>query len=400
MNFGKNFTGLDNWRKLCLILLFLLSIPFNSCAQKVDIYGYFEPQLMVVSLKNEFYQFNSNKLRIDLESDIGDSVTFGANFDFINYSGKTKWNLLDYLPGSVTSIIPPEQESSYNLAYNDSIFLDDAYLKLFFKYVDLTVGKQQISLGTGYAWNPTDVFNFKNLLDPTYEQPGHNAIRLNIPVGSKYSIVTIYTPEDKWKNSGKLLRLKGKISHFDYSVIVIEKEWTFTDYLTYTPLIQKRRVIGGDFAGELVGLGIWGEVAYNDMEITKNFWEEVLGLDYTFRSGTYLMGEYYRNTLGKTDYKKYDFNDWMQFISQEKKAISQDQVYASISYPATDLINIGCSAIVSINDGSVVVVPTIAYNIFQDVDLSAYLNFYLGKEGKTFGKNLGNGGMVRLRIYF
>lgn len=386
--------------KLSLIPLLVLGISFELYAQKVDIYGYFEPQLMAVVIEDQFYQLNTNKLRLDLESDVGEDVTFGANFDFINYFGKTEWNILDYLPDSISEAIPPGQKSSYSLAYDDQVFLDNAYLKLSFKYADLTFGKQQISLGTGYAWNPTDVFNFKSLLEPTYEQPGHNAVRLDIPLGSEYGIVAIYTPEDNLKNSGKLLRLKGKISHFDYSVIAIEKEWTITDYLTFTPLSQRRRVLGGDFAGELLGLGIWGEIALNDMEITESFWESVIGLDYTFRSGTYFMSEYYRNTRGKTDYKKYDLNDWMQLIMAEKRAISRDQIYALVNHPLTDLIQVGCSLITSINDGSFAVVPTLNYNIFENVELFTYLNFYFGKEGKSFASNLGNGGVARARVYF
>ena len=150
----------------------------------------------------------------------------------------------------------------------------------------------------------------------------------------------------------------------------------------------------------MFGLGVWGEVAYNDMEITKNFYESVIGFDYTFRSGTYLMSEYYRNTQCKTNYKQYDLNDWMQLIIAEKKAISRDQIYVSINHPITDLINLSCSVITSINDGSFAAIPTLNYSLFENVELFTYLNFYFGKEGKSFAQNLGNGGIARIRVYF
>jgi len=393
------FQNISKLLKLFLIFLFLSSQPSNSYARKVDIYGYLEPQLMAIVLKGNLYQLNSNKLRVDLQSFLADRVSFGANFDLINYSGKTEWNHLDYLPDSITRTVL-EEKSSYDFSYNDSIFLDNAYLKLSFKYLDLTIGKQQISLGTGYTWNPTDLFNTKDMFDPTYEQPGHNAIRLDITLGNKYGLVVIYAPEDNWKKSGKLLRFKGKVSHFDYSLITIEKEWTFTDFFDFSALTQKRKLLGGDFSGEVLGLGVWGEMAYNHMEKTKNFWELVLGTDYTLRSATYLMFEYYRNTLGKTNYRKYDLNDWMQYVAAEKKALSQNQIYIFVNHPLTDLINLGCSIISSIDDGSLVVVPTLNYNIFEDVELFGYLNFYLGKEGKNFYTDLGNGGLARIRVYF
>ncbi|HID29771.1 MAG TPA: hypothetical protein EYP19_07165 [Desulfobacterales bacterium] len=156
------------------------------------------------------------------------------------------------------------------------------------------MGKQQISLGTGYAWNPTDVFNTKDLLDPTYEQPGHNAIRLDVPLGSMYSFTALYAVGDGWKNSDKMLGLKGRISHFDYSLIGVEKIWTFHDYTrfdpvrqTYLPLPEKRQMVGATTAGELLGLGIWAEYGYNKMENTEDFYELVVGGDYTFDSQTY-----------------------------------------------------------------------------------------------------------------
>ena len=94
-------------------------------------------------------------------------------------------------------------EYFYRFSFSDQTFLDNAYVMIRMKYADLIVGKQQISLGTGYVWNPTDIFNIKDILDPTYEQPGHNAIRLDIPIGTKYNLTGIYSPDDTWKNSTK-----------------------------------------------------------------------------------------------------------------------------------------------------------------------------------------------------
>jgi len=382
------------------VLILLLGLWANLYAQKLEVYGYFEPQLMGIAIKGNFYQLHSNKLRVDLKAKVGDNVTFGANFDYITYHGKTKWNILDYLPESVTAVVPPTTVPAYNFVYDNRNFLDNAYLKLSFKFADLTLGKQQISLGTGYAWNPTDVFNIKDLLDPTYEQPGHNAIRFDIPLGHRYNLVVLYTPEDEWENCTKLLRLKGGILHFDYSFIVIERPWTFTDYLTFIPLVQKRQLFGADMAGQVLGLGVWGEVAYNRMEVTEDFWEAVVGLDYTFDPGTYVLCEYYRNTLGKADYRQYDLNDWMRLIMAETKALSRDQLYAFVNHPATDLLNIGCSFIASLSDGSVAIVPTVMYNIYENVELTFFGTFYTGREGTAYASNLGNGGIIRARVYF
>ncbi len=389
-----------------LIFLFLCLSPI--CAQeKVELFGYFETQIMGARINSHFYQLYTNKLRVDLKSRIAENITFAANFDFITYHGKTEWNILDFLAPSVTSTVSLGMESFYVLKFSDRKFLDNAYIKLAIKSIDLTFGKQQISLGTGYVWNPTDVFNIKDVLDPTYEQPGHNAMRLDVTLGSSYTLTALYSPEDSWRNSAKLIQFKGRVSHFDYTLIAIEKLWRFHDYsqfdwsnMNFLELPEKRQLLGGSLAGELLGLGVWAEYGYNIMEYSKDFSELVIGSDYTFDFQTYLMIEYYRNTLGKTDYKKYDINDWMRLFAAEQKAISRDQVYAFIQHPVTDLLSLGLSSIYSISDNSLALVPTLNYSLSENMDVMAYLNFNLGKEGKAFSKSQGNGGLIRARIYF
>lgn len=396
----------SSWKEWGLLLL-LVCWGEPLWAQNVELFGYFESQLMGTRIESSFTQLHSNKLRVDLKADPSDHVAFGANFDYITYHGKTLWNVLEYLPDRVTSEVPAGSEEYYVFPFDDRMFLDNAYLRLSFKYADLIVGKQQISLGTGYAWNPTDVFNAKDLLDPTYEQPGHHAVRLDVPLGSMYTVTALYAAGDEWEDSDKMLGFKGRISHFDYSVIGVEKIWTFHDYAQidsvsqhYLPLPEKRQMVGAAAAGELLGLGIWAEYGYNKMESTDDFYELVVGGDYTFDFQTYVMFEYYRNSLGKDDYRQYTLNDWMRLLTAEQKAISKDQLYAFVQHPVTDLMSLGLSTIVSISDKSSAFVPTMNYNIFENVELLAYLNLYLGREGTAYASNLGNGGLIRARVYF
>lgn len=426
-------------RKLVFLMVFAY-LTQSLYGQKIEIFGYFEPQLMGARFKNEFYQLGSNKLRVDLKLQTLDNVSFATNFDYITYHGKTEWDILKFLPESVAAEAPKLycfgcEINPYLLPYENRQFLDNAYLKLSFKYADVTVGKQQLSMGTGYAWNPTDVFNKKDIIDPTYEQPGHNAFRLDLPIKGGFGLTAIYAPTDDWKYSDVLVKFKGRLSHFDFSLLGIQKQWKYTDARLFDPLLlnfyqmnTKRHILGSDFVGELFGLGIWGEYAYNKvkindeekeaysqafapllafssypykpMEIKQDYYELVLGLDYTFDFQTYIMCEYYRNTAAKSDYKEYNLNDWMHLLFAETKSIAQNQVYFFIQHPLTDLINIGGSSIVSLSDKSYGIIPMMTYNIFENVDLSLFCNYYFGKEGTAYAKNLGNGGMFRARVYF
>ncbi|MEE9502406.1 MAG: hypothetical protein V3V48_10045 [Candidatus Aminicenantaceae bacterium] len=384
-----------------------LMAPSLMAQDKVELFGYYESQILGTQLNGEFYQLFTNKLRVDLKSDFSDNITFAANFDYIHYLGKTEWNVLDFLSDDVTSTIPEDMQSLYVIAFSSDTFLDNAYIKFSFKPFDLILGKQQISLGTGYVWNPTDVFNIKDVLDPTYEQPGHTALRLDIPLSPAYTLTALYAPEETWEKSTKLLQLKGAISHFDYNIIAVERVWPFHDYtefdtenMNFVDVSEKRKMLGGSTVGELLGLGVWAEYAYNWMEKSGDFYELVVGGDYTFDFQTYVMMEYYRNTLGKSDYKDYDINDWMRFLAAEQKAICRDQAYIFAQHPATDLLNIGLQTVYCISDNSVAFVPTLVYSLSDNVEVYAYLNINLGKEGTVYSKNMGNGGLIRVRAYF
>ena len=193
---------------LVVTVVFIELDPQLSFSQNVEIFGYFEPQLMGAKIGSDFYQLNSNKLRIDLQLKASGTVSFGANFDYITYHGKTKWDILEFLPKSVTAEAPTM--NPYSMPYENKHFLDNAFVKLSFKYTDFTIGKQQLSMGTGYAWNPTDVFNKKDVIDPTYEQPGHNAFRIDLPIKNDFGITAIYAPTEDWKYTDILLKLKHK----------------------------------------------------------------------------------------------------------------------------------------------------------------------------------------------
>jgi len=394
--------------KVILVFLYIILIFFSVQGQDlIEIFGYFETQAMGSHFKSTFYQLYSNKLRVDLQSLPSDQVNFAANFDYITYHGKTKWNVLDFLSQDITSTIPEEMVALYTIEFTDDIFLDNAYLKLSFKQFDLVAGKQQISLGTGYVWNPTDIFNIRDPLDPTYEQPGHNGVRLDIPLGNLYSASFLYSPEDSWENSGKLIRIKGNIGHFDYSFVAIETRWMFHDYMlfdyekmNFAEAPEKRQLLGTSVVGELLGLGVWAEYAYNIMGKTNNFYEIVVGGDYTFDFYTYVMLELYRNTLAKADYKSYNLNDWMRLFSAEQKTVTRDQLYYYIQHPITDFSDIGISAIYSISDASIALVPTLRHSFSNNVEIFAYINFNFGKEGTAYAQSQGKGGLLRARIYF
>jgi hypothetical protein len=383
-----------------LLLLPVICIFFGGRTGAVDIYGYFEPQYASFDTRGEYSEIFSNKLRVDLAASPSEHASLAANFDYITYHGRTSYNLLDYMPESLAEAVPPQFMGRFQLTYHDSVFLDNAYLKLAFPAFDVTAGKQQISLGTGYVWNPTDLFNFKDYVDPTYEQPGHNCVRFDMPIGLRYGLSAIYLPDGDWDRSGKLIRIRGGESHFDFAATFIERRWWLSDFTGGTPIESRRRLFGGETVGELLGLGVWTEFGYNLMTSHYDFWEAVAGTDYTLANETYLMAEYYYNGLAKDDYNEYSLNDWMRFFLAESKSIARHNLYIYGEYPLTDLMTINNSIVMSLSDRSLALVPGLGYSLFQDVQLTVFISVNTGRSGTAYDSDQGSGGILRLRAYF
>ncbi len=136
------------------------------------------------------------------------------------------------------------------------------------------------------------------------------------------------------------------------------------------------------------------------MEVSDNFQEWVVGSNYTFDFQTFIMLEYYRNSLGKTNHRAYLLNDWMRYFTAEQKSISRDQLYTLIQHPVTDFIDIGLMNITSLSDGSFALVPTLNWSYSESLDITVYANVNIGESGTAYAEDSGSGGLLRARIYF
>lgn len=388
-------------RYLFTLLVLLISTP--GIAGDLDIYGYFEPQYFGFSQQEDFYQTQSNKLRIDVLKYVTDNVEFGANVNFMKYVGKTEYNLLDYLKEDLYADFADEERDQYHFAFRDTILLDNAYIKLGFDQFDLTIGRQQISYGTGYAWNPTFIYNDKDILDPTYEKPGHNAVRFDIPFTYTTGLMGFYSPGDKFDRSLGAGRFKTNFGRFDIALTAAYiGEETAVDSEADEPylLTENRKLYGAEMVGELFTLGTWFEGSYSQPSETGEYYELLAGVDYTFSNGTYAMCEYYYNDLGHSRIEEHTLYDWLMYFEGQYRTLSLNNLFLFVDYPATDLIRLSTSAIISINDESAAFVPQMTYSMFQDVELILMGNFYIGKSGAMFHEELGIGGIARMKAYF
>jgi hypothetical protein len=94
----------------------------------------------------------------------------------------------------------------------------------------LSILKQPLEQGVGYVWNPTNVFTEKDMFDPTYEQIGIIAGRLQLPIGDIASIDLVAVPNQKftsWIGGG---RASLRVSRLSLSAACYVTEARRTDY--------------------------------------------------------------------------------------------------------------------------------------------------------------------------
>ncbi|MFH1387200.1 MAG: hypothetical protein ABIH50_06010 [bacterium] len=261
--------------------------------------------------------------------------------------------------------------------------------KAYFKFSNFTIGKQRIAWGTGYIWNPTDIFNPFVMAFSVREEDETNveAVRLEIPLGLASGIDAYVQSGKEWSNSVKGIRVKNNIGRFDYSGSFID-------------LGSGSSLVGFDSAGELFGLGVRQETAYRSPAGGPAYLQTMLGADYTFENGTYINSEYYFNGLGKNNKSNYDWTSTVR---------GRDYLYLGVSRSLDEITRISGSVLINLNDTGFLFYPSYARNLSQNVDVYLEAALLSGPAGSEYcpppaqdptGYGNSKFGLVRIRYSF
>ena len=382
------------------VIIVLLSV---SLFAEVDWFGYYEGEgdFGKVPSKQIFYGYH--KFRLDLDTSPSDNIRISANLIYKEYYGQTNLNFLDFLHPDFRQIAINSDNTAFmtldSIPYtlSDSMFIDNMFLQLHSKLFDLTLGKQQISPGVGYAWNPTDIFNEPDLMDPTYENPGVSAIQIAIPFGYRMTLSGILQPKNSWNETVQYYQLKSGAGLFDVSAVYSRSLMTLTGLMGAT--IHTHDLYGGNIEGDIIGVGVRSEIAAHRIDYSKNLkYEYIIGADYTFKNSLYLLGEYYHNDLGVKP-ENVTLNDYLVYYSGERKGLNQNYLFTLAMYPLGDLMDISAFSIINLDDKSAVFAPQIMYRPYQNVEVSLMGTWFAGDPQDEYGYQE-FGARFRIRAYF
>jgi len=384
--------------------------------------GYVEDTISAEYLNaEEKYTFmNSARVRNNFFRDFNGKFDFGVTLVGNIINGDTEFYISDYFPGKVADQLPAAIRQSMKYDFENDIWIQEAYGSLYVGELKFRFGRQKYYTGTGYAWNPTDLFNRKNALDPTYETEGLDGVFLGYSflgeneISLFYSIGTSHIREDRSFSSIEdgdfQIKARTHIDIWEIAAHYTEAKLDRTDLTGVLmgvidpgkpSMLVQWRLAGAEASGELLGIGLRAEVGYAWLDLCDKpylgpktgFVEDIkdharflIGADYTFGNGLYLIGEYYYEGLGKLSADDYNLNERLAMLTGERDAIGRDNLFLGGSYPLSDLVTMEFYTISNLDDPSVILNPWLIWIAHDDVTVSLSGQVPFGVEDSSLGE--------------
>jgi len=334
-----------------LLLTLWLTLPSVAGAE-LDFGGYYKNELLyIVNREGKGIVADVNKLRLRLGADITSYLSIRVEPQYVNLIKSEQIPLLD--------------ESEI-----DKVDFDRAYAEIFLPAADITVGVQRVAWGTGYLWNPTDVFNPFALAFAIAEEErnGVDAVRVEVPLGNLSGLDFVVLTAGDLTKTKKGIRGKTNIGMFDYSM----------SYIAYG---EDGSQVGFDASGEIFGFGVRTEIAQIHTTNEAGTVKAIAGWNYTFENGLGVDIEYFFNGMGE---KHEDNYDWNAYFSGELQQLAHSYVYLGFSKLLDEITEARLSFLVNAVDESFIVYPSYWRNLHENVDLFIEALIVSGAEGTEF----------------
>jgi len=386
----------------CLSMILLLlgwSIPSQA---QPSISGYYEHTLEVDYGEDvgEEFILDLSKVRLDINAGGGEGMfEFRSNVNFVQYHTGVTYDISPYLPDDVVQQLNLMGVGTQFQLEQSRIYLDNAFLTVNTGNMRFRAGKQQLSWGTGYSNNPTDLFHKKTLVDPSYEKEGVTALRLDYRWGIGGNLSLITALGQNFKDSGYAIRLGTHLSSIGYDIAMTTHhvvDSTMIDLTTFGPLLQNRDALGLEFSGPFLGLGFWMEGNYNWMESEDDFARVVTGMDFTFNNGLYVMVEGLVNMRQLWE-PPYEISDWLSYMMYGEP-VGRGWVIGAISKELSTLTS-SSFYVFRAWDGGWMLNPRFEWSVAQNADASFFAAMTFGPEDGAFPPGY-YAGYARVTVYF
>ena len=398
---------MEHFQKKISILFLLLIFPFTQSSAQYSTFDYNGYAKYLFS-STKFPEINDRlydhllHLRLNTKYYPTQNLTAAMELRFRTFYGESAYKIPNY-----RELIQTERDfveldfflwdTKYSIGYLE---IDRLYLDFVKNDLEVTLGRQRISWGTCWVWNPTDLFNPLNVLDFDYEErPATDAIRVQYYTGPVTKIEVSYKPAKDPYN--QILAGLFSLNKWNY-------DFNFIGGMKY-----KRWLAGFSWAGDILGAGFRGEllvsqkpdsaetVVYQTPLQTislddKTMASFALSGDYTFPNSFYIHTEFLYNNIGVTN------NTLLyQAVAGSLGLLTAARwsIYQEFSYDITPLLRGSLFGIYNPNDDSYVIVPSLSYSVITNLDLYLISFFFEGDPLTEYG-DYGTTFYVRLKYSF
>lgn len=316
-------------------------------------------------------------------------------------------------------VLPDRDSVSDDLAplYRDYSLVSEAFGTASPGNLKIRLGRQRYRTGTGYVWNPTDLFHRRNIIDAPFGTEGVDGALLSYSPFGNAELSTFYAFDPDSADGASSLAFEPEEGAYQVKVAARTEIWDLA--IHYTDSRQDRtdyeglsagegsaddaripvrwQLLAAGISGELGGLGIHAEGGHawlslpdgDDPDSADRFARDhsrfLVGIDYTFGNKLYLVLEYFQEGQGKTSPKDYTVNDRMAYFNNEREAIGRDNVFFGAKYPITAMTSVELYHIINANDPSVMLNPWLVWSAGEDMSLSFSAQIPMGKEETSLG---------------
>jgi len=309
----------------------------------------------------------------------------GFTFDF-HYDLKFQYSTLGILgDGAAKSKQLVDLDS--NILEKDDYLVSHRVDRLLMAYAHnnwvIRVGRQAISWGNGFMFNPMDLFNpfSQTAIDKDYK-PGDDMLYLQWLFDSGNDLQWVFIP----RRSSVTDDLK-----YDVSSAAIKYK-RITDFAEMDVLIARH------YDENILGVGIiksikesiWRmDVTLTDLKDDNLALMLVTNVDYSwvwFSHNVYGYVEYLFNSIGKNSYEELNDSAISERLQRAELFTSGSQYLATgLNIETTPLTSFSPTFIVNLQDGSILVPINFTYGWKQNTVVTLGGNFSIGKRDTEFG---------------
>ncbi len=257
------------------------------------------------------------------------------------------------------------QGSAWSEDDHHRLFAEVAYANVRFSHgnADLVIGRQAVTFGRSFFWNPTDWLSSftPTEIDREYKA-GVDAARLSLALGrfSGAELLYAYGEDGARDESALITRVFTNLGGWDLEV------------LGGSVWIDDR--LGFAFSGDLGGAGLRGELSWHEPrrgasgeDVEADFLRATLEADYRWPSSLYLIFELHHSGWGSSEVEDYArLFASSRLLTGQVTNVGRDYLATSLSYEITPIATGSLAVLVNLHDGSGLVHPTFSRSLSDE----------------------------------